>query len=100
MISEQSFLLLVTQKILILPVLSSLTNVRLVANLSHLLSLSEELLCLCRISLLNREVTNLFVDEVLDLIPLWLLRVEREWVLSFLSKLWVVSPEILVTVLY
>ena len=38
---------------LILPVLLRLADVSLVAELSHLLCLSEELLCLVRISLLN-----------------------------------------------
>ena len=38
---------------LLLPVLLRLADVGLVANLGHLLSLSEELLCLVGISLLN-----------------------------------------------
>ena len=39
--------------VLVFPVLSSLTNVRLVADLCHLLGLCEEFFCLGRISLLH-----------------------------------------------
>ena len=61
---------------LILPVLLRLADVALVAELSHALCLGEELLGLVRISLLNRQVTNLTEQEVVEVLPVRLLRVE------------------------
>ena len=61
---------------LIFPVLLRLADVSLVAELSHLLCLGKELLSLVRISLLNREVTNLTEQEVVEVLPVRLLRVE------------------------
>ena len=46
---------------LLAPVLLALTNVSLVAELSHLLCLREELISLLRECLLYREVTNLYL---------------------------------------
>ena len=66
-------------KILVFPVLLRLADVSLVAELGHLLGLGEELLSLVRISLLNREVTNLTKQEVVEVLPVRLLRVECEW---------------------
>ncbi len=61
---------------LILPVLLRLADVRLVAELGHLLGLSEELLGLVGISLLDRQVANLTEQEVVEVLPVGLLRVE------------------------
>ena len=55
---------LISQLLLVLPILLSLTDVSLVAELSHLLGLGEELLGLVRISLLDGQVTNLTEQEV------------------------------------
>jgi len=79
---------------LILPVLCCLTDVSLVADLCHLLGLGKELLGLVRISLLDREVTNLTKQEVVEVLPVRLLRVEAEWVLAFLSQSGVVAPQV------
>ena len=58
-----------------------------------------EFLGLVRISLLDRKVTNLTKQEVVEVLPVRLLRVERERVLAFLSQSWVVAPEVPVTAL-
>ena len=74
------------------PVFLSLADIALITELCHLLTGVEEFLTLIWISLENREETNLTVEEVLELRPVWRLRVEREWVLSFLCQLWVITP--------
>ena len=61
---------------LVFPVLLRLADVGLVAELGHLLGLGEELLGLVRISLLDREVANLAQQEVVEVLPVRLLRVE------------------------
>ena len=71
---------------LVFPVLLRLADVGLVADLGHLLGLGEEFLSLVRISLLNREVTNLTEQEVVEVLPVGLLGVERERILAFLSQ--------------
>ena len=50
------------------PVHLGLTDVRLIADLSHTLCLGEEFLSLVGICLLDREVTNLTQEEVVELI--------------------------------
>jgi hypothetical protein len=61
---------------LLTPIFLCLAYIALVAELCHTLCLGEEFLCLVRISLLDRQVTNLTHEEVVELIPLRLLRVE------------------------
>ena len=77
----------------------ALADVSLVAQLGHLLGLGEEFLGLVGISLLNREVTNLTEQEVVEVLPVGLLRVERERILAFLSQSGVVAPQVPVTAL-
>lgn len=79
---------------LLAPVLLALTNVSLVAELSHLLCLREELISLLRECLLYREVTNLTEQEVAEVLPVRSLRVECEWVLTLISQQWVVTPQV------
>ena len=62
--------------LLVAPILLRLADVGLVAELGHLLGLGEEFLGLVRISLLDREVTNLAEQEVVEVLPVGLLRVE------------------------
>ena len=80
--------------LLVAPILLRLADVGLVAELSHALSLGEELLGLVGISLLDGEVTNLAEQEVVEVLPVRLLGVERERVLAFLSQSWVVAPQV------
>ena len=61
---------------LILPVLLSLADVGLVADLGHALCLCEEFLGLVGISLLDREVEDLAQQEVVEVSPVRLLRGE------------------------
>ena len=79
---------------LILPVLLRLADVGLVAELSHLLSLGEEFLGLVGISLLDGEVTNLAHEEVVEVLPVGLLRVEAERILAFFDEGGVEAPEV------
>ena len=61
---------------LLAPVFLRLADVGLVADPSHLLGLSEELLGLVGVGLLDGEVTNLTEQEVVEVLPVRLLRVE------------------------
>jgi hypothetical protein len=49
--------------------------------LGCLLGCVEEFLCLVWTYLLEREVTYLAVEECLEIVPVWSLGVELEWVL-------------------
>ena len=84
---------------LVLPVLLRLADVGLVAQLGHLLGLGEELLGLVGISLLDREVTNLTEQEVVEVLPVGLLRVESERILAFIGQSGIVAPQVPVTAL-
>ena len=69
-------------------------NVCCITVLSCFLSCIKEFLCFCWLNLLKREVANFAVKEFLELIPLWCLRVELEWVLSLFCKTWVEAPQV------
>ena len=84
---------------LLAPVFLALTNVSLVTELGHLLSLSEELVSLLWECLLYREVTYLTEQEVTEVSPVRSLAIESEWVLALSSQEWVVTPQVPVTAL-
>ena len=67
--------------------------------LSELFCLLEELLSAVWIHLVEGCETNLTLEEVLELAPVWLLAVESEWVLVCALESWVVSVEVPVTAL-
>ena len=71
-----------------------------IAMLRCLLSCVEEFLSLCWAYLLEGEVTNLTIEECLEVVPVWLLRIELEWVLALLCEAWVETPEMPVAALY
>ena len=74
--------------------------IRLITPLSILLGSLEELLGLGREGLLKRGVAHLLHQEVAELTPVGLLRVEDEWVLTLSLELWVVVPEVSVATLH
>ena len=76
------------------------TDVTVVAPLGVLLGSLEELLSLGREGLLERRVTYLAHQEVLELRPIRLLRVEYAWVVALILEKWIVVPEVPVTTLY
>ena len=84
---------------LVLPVLLRLADVGLVAELGHLLRLGEEFLGLVGVGLLDGEIADLAEQEVVEVCPVRLLGVEREWVLAFLGQSGIVAPEVPVAAL-
>ena len=58
------------------PVFLRLADITLVAELCHALSLGEKFFGLVGISLLDGEVTHLTHEEVMEVLPVGLLRVE------------------------
>ena len=73
------------QKLLYRPIFLRLADITLVAEFCHTLGLGEEFLSLVGIGFLNAEVADLAQEEVAELIPLRLFRVERERILAFVG---------------
>src|SRR5574344_1747694 len=70
-----------------------------IAMLCCLLGCVEEFLSLCWTYLLEREVTNLTIEEVLEVVPVRGFRIKLEWVLALLCKTWVETPQVPVSTL-
>ena len=79
---------------LLAPIFLALANVGLVAELSHLLSLGEELVSFLRECLLYRKIANLTEKEVAEVLPLRSLRIECERIFALVSQQWVETPQV------
>ena len=77
-----------------------MAKICIVSPLSILLGCLVELLSLLREGLLERSVAYLLQEEVAELAPIRLLRVEHERILALLLEKWIVVPEVPVTALY